>query len=240
MPAKISTDASITIRFGREILSILSRHDVAKILDEFSDKYLIALEQKGDEDTQHYQIAAILRSPTDISDGFKKKFCNRVWDVLAFQPSPEQLKHAIDCRSHHEIKGHFGYCLKQDREAWQLGLDHKWLEEAQELYAQRLDESKKRIPISKSGFIPKLREMYDELWKILASDSVRYDKFRLLDNCKKYKVLEKMIITQGYDVSCISPYQVKNVIANFDEYIVGYAENSITFSDCLDSVLSEK
>lgn len=235
MPAKISPDASITIRFGREILSILPQVTVAKILDEFSDKYCIGLEQKGDESTQHWQIAAILRTPTDISDGFKRKLVNRVWDVMDVTPTPEQLKHAIVCRAHHEIKGHFGYCSKQDTSPLTKGCDPGWMLEAQELYAKRLDQSEKKIPVSRSRFLPLIREMYDELWKQIACDSDRLLKWNQMTDCKKFNVLEKMLLIRGYDCSCINPAQRQQIIHNFNEYIVGYSESSLDDMDIFDS-----
>jgi hypothetical protein len=235
MPAKISTDASITIRFGREILSILPRETVAKILDEFSDKYCIGLEQKGDESTQHWQIAAILRNPTDISDGFERKLKNRVQDVLEFEMTPEQKKYAIKAKSHHEIKGHFGYCSKQDTSPLTKGCDPGWMLEAQELYAKRLDQSEKKIPVSRSRFLPLIREMFDELWKQIGCDSEKIQKWNLMDDCKRFSILEKMLIIRGYDCSCVVPTQRQLIIRNFHEYVVGYSESSLDDMDVFNS-----
>lgn len=235
MPAKVSTDASITIRFGREILSILPVATVARILDEFSDKYCIGLEQKGDESTQHWQIAAILRTATDISDGFKRKFKKRIQDVLEFQMTEEQQKYAVVCRPHHEIKGHFGYCSKQDPDPYLKGCDPGWMLEAQELYAMRLDQSDKKIPIGRSKFLPKIREMFDELWKQIGCDSDRISKWNLLPDCKKLGILEKMLISRGYDCTCVPPSNRQQIIYNFHEYIVGYAESSMNDLSIFDS-----
>lgn len=235
MPAKISTDASITLRFGREIESMISQDTMARILDEFSDKYIIALEQKGDETTQHYQIAAILREPTDISDGFKRKLANRIKDSMDFEWSEHNDKVALKCKYHPEIKGQFGYCMKQDADPLTKGCDAAWLEEANELYNLRLSQSKKKIPVSKSNFLSLIREMYDELWKQIGGDSERLHKFGTMDNCKKFNILEKMLIIRGYDCSCINPTQRQLIIRNFDEYIVGYVESSMGDMDVFDS-----
>lgn len=235
MPAKVSTDASITIRFGREILSILPRNAVAKILDEFSDKYCIGLEQKGDESTQHWQIAAILRTPVDISDGFKRKLLNRLKDVMDLEWSKDNERVALVCRAHHEIKGHFGYCMKQDPDPLTKGCDPGWLLEAQELYAKRLDQSEKKIPVSRSRFLPLIREMYDELWKQIATDREKMDKWSKMENSKCFNILEKMLLIRGYDCSCINPTQRQTIIRNYNEYIVGYTESSLDDMDVFNS-----
>lgn len=236
MPARKDRDGSITIRFAekrmgnKNLESIFSLSKVIKFLEEISDTFIIGLEQPGALWTQHYQIAVILREEIRISDDLKRRLIRYVDENLEFPLSDEERKRAIECKYHNDIKYCIGYCSK-DSVAYKR-MEDTFHTECVDHYRSHKNETK--IPVSRSRFLPLIREMYDELWKQISVDTIRSDKFDKLDNCKKFTVLEKMLIARSYDTSCISPAQKREIISHFHEYIVGHAESSTTDVGILD------
>lgn len=239
MPARKDRDGSITIRFrdsryGDEgIEEIFPIKKLIDFFDSHSDQYVIGLEQPGLKSTQHYQCAIVLRDDARIADDFKKKLLRYIEDNIPFELSPEERERTLDCKYTNRIKYTIGYASKE-YVAYIKGISPEYHNECIEFYnSNKLNE--KQLPVSRSRFLPLIREMYDELWKQLAYDSERMDKFARLEDCKKFSVLEKMLISRGYDTSCVAPSQKREIIYNFQEYIVGNAESSTSDLGILDS-----
>lgn len=237
MPARKDRDASITIRFAEQRMcdknleTILPLSEVVKFLESISDTFLIGLEQPGAVWTQHYEIAVILREETKISDDLKRRLIRYVDDRLEVPLSGDEHERAVSCKYHNNIKLRIGYCAK-DSVAFKQGISDEFLTECKDVYESG-KKSEKKMPVSRSRLLPLIREMYDILWMELTKDSSKFDIYHRYDNCKKFSVLEKMLIIRGYDLTCIAPSNKREIINNFDEYIVGNAENSLVDLDLI-------
>lgn len=238
MPARKDRDGSITIRFCEKRMSTKTLEDIfplskiQQFLEGISDTFIIGLEQPGALWTQHYQIAVILREETKISDDLKRRLIRYVDENLEYPLSDVERSRAIMCKYHDDIRYCIGYCSK-DSIAYKR-MDDTYHTECCDHYKSSKNETK--IPVSRSRFLPLIRDMYDILWQLIAADNCRHDKFDHMDNCKKFSVLEKMLIARGYDTSCISPAQKREIISHFQEYIIGNAESSTTDVGILDLI----
>lgn len=238
MPARKDRDASITIRFKEDRYGeggIEELFPIAKLIsfyESVSDIFVIGLEQPGLKSSQHYQCALVLREDAKISDDFKRKLLRYIQDNIAWTLGADELERTLECKYTNRIKYTIGYSSKE-YVAYIKGISPEYHKECIEFYNSN-KRSEKAMPVTRSRFLPLIRQMYEELWKQLARDAPNHDKYFRLDNCKKFSVLEKMLISRGYDTSCISPAQKREIISHFQEYIVGYEESSTTDMDILD------
>lgn len=238
MPARKDRDASITIRFAKDRYAdggIEELFPIKKLISFFegiSDCFLIGLEQPGLKSSQHYECALILREDAKISDDLKRRVIRYVDDSLEYPLSPEERNNAVSCHYHNNIKLRFGYCSKE-YVAYSTGVSPEFLAECKDVY-EKGKRSEKSLPVSRSRLLPLIREMYKILWEeVLAINSEKMAIYDNYDNCKKFSILEKMLIIRGYDLTCISPSNKREIINNFDEYIVGYSENHMEDQDLI-------
>lgn len=237
MPARKDRDASITIRFKSErygVGGIEELFPIAKLIsfyESVSDSFVIGLEQPGLKSSQHYQCAVILREEAKISDDFKKKLLRYIQDNISWTFDADEMQRTLECVYTNRIKYTIGYSSKE-YVAYIKGITPEFHQECIEFYNSN-KRSEKSLPVSRSRLLPLIREMYDILWLELARDSDKMSVYGKYDNPKRFAVLEKMLIIRGYDLTCISPSNKREIIMNFEEYIVGNAENHLTDLDLI-------
>lgn len=237
MPSRKDHDASITIRFrdtrygddGIEELFPIKK--LISFFEGISDCFLIGLEQPGLKSSQHYQCAVVLRNDACISKDLKAKLLRYIQDNIDFELDEHEQKKTLECIYTNDIRLTIGYCSKE-YVAYIKGISPEYHEECIQHYKSK-KRSEKSAPVSRSRLLPLIREMYNVLWEQLAVDSEKMDKFYILDNCKKFSILEKMLIIRGYDLTCIAPSNKREIINNFDEYIVGSSESPISDLDLI-------
>lgn len=237
MPSRKDRDVSLTIRFAESrygdagIEELFPIKKLVSFLESISECFLIGLEQPGLKSSQHYECAVVLRDEMKISDDLKRRIIRYVDDSLEIPLSPEELLRAINCVYHNNIKLRFGYCSKE-YVAYSKGVSPEFLAECKDVYLKG-KRSEKGAPVSRSRLLPLIREMYEILWNELARDSEKMSIYGKYDNAKRFQILEKMLIIRGYDLTCISPSNKREIVNNFDEYIVGNAENHLTDLDLI-------
>lgn len=238
MPSKRHTDASLTIRLGKEIKPLLPIEALADIIREESNFFIIGCEYSDSANiqTEHYHIAARLKKDQEISKTFKAKIINKVQEVIPCELSPDNLKHGFDIKYHNDFNYYVGYCTKQDLKPYYEGMETSYVDSCREYYYGKSKKIQQKIPVGRSAYLELLRSAYDELWSKVISDNTLMDKFEKSNVSKKLILLERILINRGYDLTCISPTQKREVLLNFDSYIVRNAEGGQTIEELLDSL----
>lgn len=237
MGAKRHTDASITIRFGKDVRYVLSVPVLTKILSEFSDYFIIGTEfsDPSQPKTQHYHSACRLRKEDTISDNFKNKLISRIADVLDFELTPDNLKVAFDIKYHNDFDYYVGYCCKQDTTPFFVGMDSAYVDYCKEYYANKSAKIKARVPVGRTAYLELIKSAYIELYDVLALNSEKHDKYFGLNQSQKLAVLERILISKGYDLTCVPASNKREVMFNFDAYIVRGTEGGETLKEIVDS-----
>lgn len=204
---------SLTVRPGDLEGIDKYKEKIVKWLDDLCTHYCIAVEQKGDLSTQHFQCAIVTKLQ-HRADNLKKTLtgiCGPDW-------STDQKKHAICVnknRKGNDIKllaG--GYCMKQDVAPLLKG----WTQEELEPYVEKYDELKKRSEkanISRVSIVAILKDVHTEITDHKNPD-VR-DGFSRKDPRSKLTTMFRYAIAQGCDLQRYStPVWINYLVSNFD------------------------
>lgn len=202
MPAKTTTDYSITIRIGVPIVPILKMEALAEYFDTISDRYGIGYEQKEGPASGHYQCGVVLRSPRR-SDHFKRTLKEDLKKIMfPFVWSPDNEKKLLESKAHHDLTTLVGgYCTKQSINPIIKGYSEDELKGGKDRYAVLLSERLKELPVSKSALMPLLKEFYD---RVISHTSIspEFDlAFALKSGSDKFHLMESLIMAEGYDLS---------------------------------------
>lgn len=219
MPAKVTTDFSITVRFGVPIRSLLSQEDLAEYFSTLGDKYAIAYEQKEGLDSGHYQCALVTRSETR-QDKLQEKVILALKKLTHFKWTEDNDKYAVKVKAHNDILCLVGgYCTKDDIAPLIVGFTDEDLHGTKERYEEACENKLKRSPITKTALIPLLKTYYLKLWEMCASDSEKMRTHERKTAREKFEFLESLILGDGYDLSDVLSGPRRNyIIKNFDQY----------------------
>lgn len=220
MPSPSTTEISLTVRFGVPIVPILPMSTLALILDKRSKYYVIAYEQPGDETTGHYQCAVRLNEAVQTKNT-KDWLIRELKAVMSFEWTSDHEKHAVHPVKHSDLECLAGgYCRKQDTgvvpiiKGWDMGV----LDEGEARYEAAKESKRKKIPVSKSGLVPLLREYLSKVEERMYMTVDGIDRWAALNSRQRYDFIQKLMIVDGYDLSTISPLQVSHIVRNWDEY----------------------
>jgi len=219
MPAKVTTDFSITVRFGVPIGPLISISTLSTYFATLGDKYAIAYEQKQGLDSGHYQCALITRSETR-QDKLQARVINALKELTNFKWTEENVKYAVKVKAHNDILCLVGgYCTKDDIAPLIVGFTEDDLKGTKERYEEACDNKLKRAPITKTALIPLLREYYQKYWEICAEDCEKMRAHETKTALQKFQFLESLILGEGYDLSDVLSGPRRNyIIKNFDQY----------------------
>lgn len=230
MPSKSTTDVSLTIRFGVPIVPIVSQAQLVQILDKRASHYVIGYEQLGDESTGHYQCAVRLSSAVK-TENTKQWIIRELKALKTLEWTEDHLKFAVKASPHHDLETLAGgYCRKQDSNPIVKGWDRATLLAGEIRYQEVKDAKQKKIPVSKSAFVPLIRQYMEIIVERTSISPDRDEKWSGMTNKQRYEFLERLIISDGYDMSTISIFQVNHVIKNFNDYF-GNFKNSKNLLD---------
>lgn len=222
MPSKSTTDVSITIRFGVPVVPIVSQAQLVQILEERCTHYAIAYEQLGDESTGHWQCAAILKKAVQTKNT-ELWLISRLKGLKTLEWTADNEKYAVCVKPHPDVNTLAGgYCRKQDSNPIVKGWDLATLLAGEKRYMEIKEEKKKKIPISKSAFVPLLREYVQKVEEYTLISPDRDEKWSGMNTKQKYEFIEKLIIMDGYDLSTLAPSQINHVVKNFKEYFENF------------------
>lgn len=225
MPSPITTDISTTIRFGVPVVPIVSAEQLAKILDERASHYVIGYEQLGDESTGHWQCAVRLKDKKQVKNT-EAWLRSRLKALKTLEWTEDHDKYAVKCHGHHDLETLAGgYCRKQDSNPIVKGWDRATLLAGEIRYQEVKDAKKKKIPVSRSGLVPLLREYHDQITEQCMMSPDRDAKWLSLTNKQRYEFLERLIISDGYDLSTIAPSQVSHIVKNFSDYFGNFGNS---------------
>lgn len=219
MPAKCGTTFSITVRFGLPIEPILPQGVMGSTLGEFGISYAVAYEQKGDESTGHWQCGLITKDETR-QDHLRDRLLNRLMKVCKdVEWNEDRKKHAVCVRFHNDIIQLVGgYCTKQDINPLIVGFTDDDLEDGRARYERSLASRDKRMPVTKSAILPLLRETHERVMGECVK-SRNLEKFQKLTPSEKLNLLEKMLISDGYDLSeVLSGIKRNYIVKHWSEY----------------------
>lgn len=220
MPAKPTTDFSLTIRFGVPVQPMVPIGKLQELLMTFCSKYVIAYEQKGDESTGHWQCALVTKE-VKRQDKLKATIVGQLQKLSDRPWSDDNKKHAVDVKAHHQIVGLAGgYCMKQVThiEPVIYGFTQEELEEGSAIYQQALTNSQKKYPVSKSARTELLKTYSAKVWQEIAGDSQRIFEWDRKNPAQKVDLFVSLIIADGYDLSeCWGPLVRTHYIKYFSE-----------------------
>lgn len=219
MPAKITTDFSITIRFGVPIKSLLPQKVLATYFDTLGDKYAIAYEQKEGLDSGHWQCSLITRQEYR-SDKMLERVIRAVKGMTNFEWTKDNDKFAVKCKAHNDIYTLTGgYCTKDDIAPLIVGFTEDDLAGSKERYEAACENKLKRSPITKTALVPLLREYHAKVWEICAEDSEKLRAHESKTASQKFTFLEQLILADGYDLSdVLSGLRRNYFIKNYEHY----------------------
>jgi len=210
MATSATRDISITFRPGCPEGVMGFKDRIIHFLDEQCDKYCVAVEQKGDLSTQHFQIAAcfkIGKRPNNLKVSLVGMFGDQ-W-------SEDQKRHAIFCCKHNDLAALAGgYCHKQDSSPLIKGFTPEELASGAERYEVALEAKDKRN-LSRERVIEVLNIINYEFSEHKNPD-VR-DKWESSSTRIRVGWLFKSAITQGYDMAkYYTPNWINYFINNYD------------------------
>lgn len=111
-----------------------------------------------------------------------------------------------------------GYCTKDMAGGFeQDGFTEEELNSGKDKYDNLLDEKKKKMPVSRSGLLPLMKEVFSKLWQSIAIDTKKSQIFSEFSLDKKMDLLNSLILADGYDTSLVyGTLQWKAITKNFD------------------------
>lgn len=227
MPAKPGITFSITFRPGRPVEDVLSQTAMAELLSEYGISYAVAYEQTGDINTGHWQCGLITKDETR-QDHLKDSMMRRLVKLTdsSFEWNENQRKHTLHVKHHNDICQLVGgYCTKQDINPLIVGFTDDDLEDGRARYERSLASRDKRMPVTKSAILPLLRETHERVMGECVK-SRNLEKFQKLTPSEKLNLLEKMLISDGYDLSeVLSGIKRNYIVKHWSEY---FGEKSST------------
>lgn len=231
MPSPVTTEISLTVRFGVPIVPILPISTLALILDKRSKYYVIAYEQPGDETTGHYQCAVRLNEAIKV-ENTKQWLIRELKAVMSgFEWSKDNEKYAVHPKKHPDLECLAGgYCRKEDSLPFCKGWDLATLQAGEARYKEAKESKRKKIPVSKSAIVPLIRDYLSKVEERMYMTVDGQERWSKLTLRQRYDFIEKLMIVDGYDLSTISPLQISHIVKNWNEYF----ENIKNFENILD------
>jgi len=218
MPSPQAIDVSITIRFGVPIVPIVPLSTLVLIFDKISKFYVIGYEQLGDESTGHWQCAVRMNESRTVNNTtllIKRALKN----LKNFEWTEHHEEYAVKVKKHPDLECLAGgYCSKQDFTPYVKGFDIAVLLKGKDRYVVACDGKKKKVPISKAGLVPMLRQYLVQIEERTTLSPDRDQKWIKLSSREKYEFVSRLIIVDGYDLSTISFLQKNDIIKNWSDY----------------------
>lgn len=162
-------------------------------MDDQCTHYAVALEQKGDKSTEHYQVACTFKLPKR-ADNIKKSLIS----LIGAGWSTDQKLRAVCVKKNRDgndirlVAG--GYCAKQDTSPRLKG----WTTEELEPYATQYDELRSKAElrnISADKIVSVLKAFHDEL--MYNQDSVVMENFGIMNTQQKIRTTIQYAIANG-------------------------------------------
>lgn len=213
MTTRESTDISITVRPGDANGIEAYRNKLVTYLDEQCEKYVIAVEQKGDLSTEHFQCACVFKI-SKRANNLKTSLVG----LLGENWTDEQKRHAVFCTKHHDITALAGgYCMKQDDDPLIKGFTIEELDEGNVRYEQAKDAKDKRN-LNRESVIIVLQQLNDELEYNENSELML--KWEHTPNRSRLYTLFQLATAKGYDMQKFyNPNWLNYLINHYDTVI---------------------
>jgi len=218
MPAKSTTDFSVTIRFGVPIRSLLSQENLSKYFATLSNKYAIAYEQNEGPDSGHWQCGIILNTETR-QDKLQLRIITALRKMMVYEWSDDNVKYAVKVRAHNDIYCLIGgYLTKDDASPLIVGIGEHELVGTKERYEIAKADRLKKLPVSKSALTPLLKQYYDRIYSLALQDSEKLIIFERKKSAEIFSLMESLILGDGYDLSeCLQGAHRNYLVRNFDQ-----------------------
>lgn len=208
-----SNEFSITIRPGDADGVDKYRSKYLAWLEDISTHYAVALEQKGDLSTQHFQCAIVTKL-AHRSDNLKKTLVV----LLGTLWSEDQKRIAVCVNKNRQgndirlLAG--GYCMKQDVNPLLKGWDTEVLEPFISQYEELKTRSEMRNP-TRDKIIDILKNHYNDISEHKNPD-VRW-KFTRKSPREQLALMFKCAVANGCDLQKYStPVWLNYLVSNFD------------------------
>lgn len=223
MPAKSTKVFSVTFAPGTDDLFTVIPFDKFKeiLLSKIkSKKWAIC----GEIASYPHYHAAIETDEPDRQDHIIRRtlpLLRTELEKAGFKWEDKHDKRAYVVKSHHDLIGLAGgYCDKDKSGGYEtFGFTEEELKTGREKWEDAKETKKKRVPVTRSGLLPLMKETFSELWNSsLAVNAHRINIWEKKSAKEKMEFLKSLIIHEGYDISLVyGTLQWKCIEKSFDD-----------------------